>query len=273
MPELSRYPEYEKPRREIRDLRQSLAALLLEHHELEFHIRKKVEAEYVSAIGSLEHKALEFQYKTLRLKRKEELIRGRIDSQDVFALSQIEAQLIGEFNGQNEKLSESMSRMNAALERRFAGPVLSEGEEAELNLLYSGLIKKLHPDLNPVQNEKIEKLLSAAITAYKNAALDQLRDLSVQAEGYRELVDEPVGSMAKLEATKEKLLARVESLQKTVGDIKNSYPCNKKALLDDGEKLRERAGELIGQIREYRKNCDDLDRRVAELLGKSVWTK
>jgi hypothetical protein len=261
-------PDYEKHQREIRALKEELAALLLEQHELEFHARKNIEAEYMAKIGSLEHKALELQCKALRLRRKYELIAGAVNSLELIELSHIDMQLLREFSAHNERLSESMGRMNAALGRREA---LSGEAAAELRLLYGSLLKKLHPDLNPVQNEATATLLSAAVRAYRNAALEELRDIDAAAEGRKELMDAPVGSMDRLLKTEKSLRERIGVLRKSIGELKNSYPYNRKDLLDNDAQRGERSAALLGQIGEFRKTCDDLEKRIAELLGRSAW--
>jgi hypothetical protein len=261
-------PDYENHQREIRALKQELAALLLEQHEAEFHARKNIEAEYMEKIGSLEYKALEMRCKALRLGRKYELIAEAVDSLELVELSHIDLRLLREFSAHNEKLSELMGRMNAALSRRG---VLSGAETAELRQLYGTLLKKLHPDLHPVQNEAIASLFADVIRAYKNAALDELRDLYAAAEGRKELMDAPVGSMDRLLKTEERLRDQIGALQKSIKVLKNSYPCNIQNLLDDETKLRERTATLIGRITELRKTCENLEKRIAELLGRSVW--
>lgn len=261
-------PDYEKHQREIRALKQELAALLLEQHELEFHARKSIEAKYMEKIGSLEYKALELHCKTLRLRRKYELIAGAVGSLELIELSQIDMRLLREFSSHNERLSELMGRMNAALGRRDA---LSGAASAELRRLYASLLKKLHPDLNPVQNEATETLFSRAVRAYRNAALEDLRDIDALAAERKELMDAPVGSMDRLLKTEEGLRERIGVLRKSIGELNNSYPCNKRDLLEDDTKLRERTSELTGQIAEFRKICEDLEKRIAELLGRSVW--
>jgi hypothetical protein len=261
-------PNYAKHQQTIRALKQDLAALLLEQHELEFHERKSIEAEYMEKIGSLEYKAFELQCKAARLGRKYELIARAADSLELIELSRIDTQLIREFSAHTEKLSESVGRMNAALRRSDA---LNGGEAAELRRLYSTLLKKLHPDLNPVQNETTEALFSSAINAYRNAALDELRNLAAATEGRKELMDDFVGSMDRLLRTEARLRERVAILRKSVGGLKNSYPWNTKDLLDDEEKLRARAAALVAQITEFRKTCDDLEKRIAGLLGRSAW--
>jgi hypothetical protein len=262
-------PDYEKHQREIRALKQELAGLLLEQHELEFHARKNIEAEYMAKIGSLEYKALELHCKTVRLRRKYELIAGAVNSRELVELSRIDMQLLREFSAHNERLAESMGRMNAALGRGAAMP--DREEEAELRRLYAALLKKLHPDLNPVQNETTETLLSRAVRAYRNAALEELRDIDAATAGRKELMDAPVGSMDRLLKTEERLREQIGVLRNSVGALKNSWPCNTKDLLDDEAKLRERTAALVGQIGEFRKTCEDLEKRIAELLGRSAW--
>jgi hypothetical protein len=261
-------PDYEKRQREIRALKQELAALLLEQHEMEFHARKAIEAEYMAKIGSLEHKALELQCKALRLRRKYELIAGAVNSRELIEVSRIDMQLIREFSAHNERLSDSTGRMKAILGRR---DTLSGEEAAELRRLYSALLKKLHPDLHPLQNEATETLFSRTLRAYRNAALEELRSLYAETEERKELMDAPVGSMDKLLKTEERLRDQIELARKRIGELKNSYPYTKKDLLEDDAKRRELSAALIGQIAEFRKTCDDLEKRIAGLLGRSAW--
>ncbi|GHV75910.1 hypothetical protein AGMMS49942_07310 [Spirochaetia bacterium] len=272
MPETNRYPEYEKHQRTIRALKQDLAALILERHELEFHARKNIEAEYMHKIGSLEYKAFELNCKVLRLKRKYELVSAAVKSRELIEVSHIDAQLVAEFNTRNEKLSEAIGRMKEALEHRFSANMLSE-EEAEMRQLYAVLLKKLHPDLHPVQNEKTAKLFSAAIEAYRNADLSALRAICVSVEDRKELMDTPVGSMDHLLHTEDQLQDMIGTLQRDIRAIKNTYPCNQKELLEDEERLRERVNAVINRITEYRNTCEDLEKRLAKLLGKSVWIR
>jgi DnaJ-domain-containing protein 1 len=262
-------PDYERRQREIRALKQELAALLLEQHELEFHARTSIEAEYMAKIGSLEYKALELRCKAIRLRRKYELIAEAVNSLELVELSRIDAQLIRELSAHNEKLSEFMGRMNAALARRGA---MSGEDAAELRRLYAALLKKLHPDLNPLRNETTKALFSRALGAYRNAALGELREVYAAAEGLKELMDAPVGSMDRLLKTEERLQEQIGVLRESIGELKNSYPCNTQDLLDDEAKLREKTAALIGRIAEFRKTCDDLEKRIAALLGRSVWT-
>jgi hypothetical protein len=261
-------PEYEKHQKKIRALKQELAALLLEQHEIEVYERKASEAEYMEKIGSLEHKVLELECKALRLRRKYELIARAVNSGELVEVSQIDTQLIREFSAHNDRLSESMSRMKAILGRRDT----LYGEDAEeLRRLYSALLKKLHPDLHPLQNEATEALFSRSLRAYRNAALEELRNIHAETEERKELMDAPVGSMDKLLKTEERLQEQIELARKCVVELKNSHPYNKRDLLEDDARRGARVAELVGRIVEFRKTCDELEKRIAELLGRSAW--
>jgi thiamine kinase-like enzyme len=261
-------PEYATHQKKIRALKQELAALLLEQHEIEFHARKAIEAEYMEKIGSLEHKALELECKTQRLRRKHELIARAVNSGELVEVSQIDTQLIREFSAHNERLSASMGRMKRILGNR---DTLSGEAAAELRQLYSALLKRLHPDLHPLQNERTESLFSKSLRAYRNAALEELRDLYAETEERRELMDAPVGSMDKLLKTEERLEEQIGIAQKCVGELKNSHPYDKKELLENDAKRGAKVAELVGRIVEFRKTCDDLEKRIAELLARSAW--
>jgi hypothetical protein len=261
-------PEYEKHQKKIRALKQELAALLLEQNEIEAHARKAIEAEYMEKIGSLEHKALELECKTLRLRRKHELIARAVNSGELVEVSQIDTQLIREFSAHNERLSASMGRMKAILGRR---DTLAKNDAEELRQLYSTLLKKLHPDLHPLQNETTESLFSRARLAYRNAALEELRVLCAETEDRKELMDAPVGSMDRLLKTEARLEEQIELARKCVGELKISHPYNKRELLEDDARRGERVAALVGQIAEFRKACEDLEKRIAALLGRSAW--
>jgi hypothetical protein len=266
-------PDYAPHQQEIRALKQELADLFLEHHDLAFHQRGRIEAEYMMKIGSLEYKAFELQCKVQRLQRKIELISAAIKSRELIEMSQIDVRLVGEFSDRNERLSEFMGRMNAAMGRRFPGEPSNSASSAELRGLYAVLVKKLHPDLHPVQNEGTVQLFSRAVEAYKNAALGELRAIAAAVEDRKELMDAPVGSMDSLLNAKERLRDKIAALRETIGNIKSSYPYNQKALLEDEKRLRERAGALALRIGEYRRTCDALEKHLALLLAKSVWTR
>ena len=272
MPEESRCPEYEEHRRRIRALKQELAALLLEQHELEYHTRKACEAEYMLKIGTLEYKAFELNCKVQRLRRKYELISAAVRSRELIEMTPLDTRLVTEFNTQNEQLSEAISRVKAALERRFSAEIPQEDAD-ELRTHYAALLKKLHPALHPVQNENTAKLYSAAIEAYRNADLNALRSISLTVEDRKELMDASVGSMDNLLRTEEQLQTMITTLRKSIGEIKGAYPCNQAELLADDQRVRAKAGAIVRRITEYRKTCDSLERRLAELLGRSVWTR
>jgi hypothetical protein len=168
----------------------------------------------------------------------------------------------------NEKLSEFMGRMNAALARRGS---LSGDDAAELRRLYGALLKKLHPDLNPLHNETTKALFSRALGAYRNAALEELREISAAAAGIPELMDAPVGSMDRLLKTEERLRQQIGTARESVWKLNHSYPCNARELLEDDVRLRERTAALIARIAEFRTTCDALEKRIAALLGRSAW--
>ena len=128
--------------------------LIYQRDELALVECKNIEMEYMLALGDLEYKAYELNCLVLRLKRKAEMIRARINRQEKIILSDIESALDEEFADYQARLEEQINRMNAAIERDKC-PSLSEEAAGELKKLYHAVVKVLHPNFPPPFNSPV----------------------------------------------------------------------------------------------------------------------
>ena len=176
------FPDFEKLKNEVEKMRTELSMLLLERDELQFVICRNIETSYMLMLGGIEYKAYEAQCKSLRLKRKIDLIRAKKNRQERVIITDIEETLNQEFEDYQKRLNEQIEKMNEALERRKC-PVLSEEESGELKKLYRKIVKGLHPDLNPDVSKEQIQLFNNAVAAYKNGDLNSLKIIN-------ELVDD-----------------------------------------------------------------------------------
>ena len=254
------FPDFEKSKAEVEELRAELSMLILEHDEL-IHVEcRNIETQYMLEIGSLEYKMYELECDVMRLKRKAELLRANADRPEKTALPDIEKRLDTEFAEYEEKLSERLAQINEALEHS-RGRLPTEEEAGELKELYRKIVLALHPDLNPGLGEEKVKLFRHAAEAYKNGNLRHLRVIG-------NMVAEPALSREKpdafrhLKEEKERLAELVGGMKERIARIKSEFPYSMKAFLQNPERVEARKAERNAMIEQLK----DLRARYAEKI-------
>jgi hypothetical protein len=257
-------PEYSELKTEIEKLRTELSMLVLERDNLLLVECKNIEMAYMLALGNLEYKAYELNCACLRLKRKIELIQAKKNRQEKINLEAIEETLDQEFAEYQAQLDAQIDKMNAALERSNGRP-LSEEEMKELKKLYRSIVKALHPDLHPDISEAQLQLFNNAVTAYENGDLDGLRIISSMV-AEPALPDNQEDSISALVKEKDRLGELVKALRDKIDEIKNDYPYNMKALVQDKNKIAEVKSELEENIAQLTEILEIYKSKIAEML-------
>ncbi len=258
------FPEFEILKNQAEKLRTELSMLLSERDELQFVICKNLEMEYLLKFGSLEYRAYQAQCNALRLKRKIELIQAKKNRRELVNLSLIEQQLDDEFALYQKELESKLNQMNAAIERSQS-KVLSEEETKELKKLYRGIVKVLHPDMNPNVTEAGLNLLERAVTAYKNGDLQTLRIIH-ETVGGMPLPKQRKNAMVQLTEEKERLQGLLQSVKQSIEKIKSEYPYNQKELLRDAAKTEAKKQELSKLIQQYESMVAAYQQKIEEML-------
>jgi hypothetical protein len=111
------HEEFQKLLSEISKLQDTLAALYFEKDELQFQTCKNIEMEYMLKIGVLEYNLYEIETQVLRIKRKLELIRQKINRQETFIIETIEKQLDAEYEEYTKKLKSQYEIFQNAITR------------------------------------------------------------------------------------------------------------------------------------------------------------
>jgi hypothetical protein len=258
------HPDIEKLKSEVEKLRTELSMLVFERDKLLHHECKNIETVYMLSVGAFEYKIYEIECAILRQKRKIELIQTKINRQEKIIVSQIENTLDFEFAEYQAKINEQIDKMNAALERS-QGKFLTDTEHKELIKLYRSIVKALHPDLHPHQDDSRRQLFHNALEAYEHGDLNGLQIIHTMVVDtvFPEMRDE--GS-AHLTKEKKRLTLLLEGIKSRIEQIKSEYPYTMKSFVQEPEKLAARKTGLEKEIERLNDLLSTYHEKIAEML-------
>jgi len=265
MNEIARNPEFDKLVSLIQELETELADLVHDRDILIYHTCPKLQTEYMLKIGKVEYAIFELHCKILRTKRKIEIIQAFLNREQKYNIVEIEEQLDKEHHEYTEKLLEKQQEIEKArLKNSSFGEPLTAEELAELKKLYTQIVKKLHPDINPDTTEEQHGQFNDAVNAYKRADLSELRIIFLLLE--KTSFTKTTSSMEKLITRKEILLKEKEYLKKEIQKIKEIFPYNVQDLLQNEDKLQSKVDELSNILTEFHKQYNELEQRLEAMI-------
>ncbi len=222
-----------------RDLSAELAALILRKDELRFHEAKNIRAEYMMKVGAKElavwRKSIEYR----RQKRRLSKFRAYINRGEQPDVEKVEAELEEEFNEYEEKIRERAEEVRKAL-FWLECEELTEEQTKELRDMYTKVVKRLHPDLNPDADQKDIETYYMAVSAYKDADLDKMRAI------FWVVIDDQEAVIPEVD-----LKAKIIELRAEIEMIERSFPFDKREFLKDAEAVAERNRELDEMMDDY----------------------
>lgn len=237
-----------------------LETLMARDHLL-FQEKEILVSEYMEKIGMLEYKLYEFQIAFQRLQRKLELVRQKINCQEKVNMQNIEYKLDAEYAEYEEKIAERFAEISAML--NFDG-LMSDEEAKELKGLYKKLVKRLHPDLNPNQNDEEYSLFLKAVYAYKNSDTRTLKRIDMLTEKIAE------SSIDRYDAKKLRytcLKKACEEMEVEMEDIRKKFPFDKIPFLKDKLAVKQKQSEIQASMEEYKEKYAELEEKLKELVA------
>ena len=286
--------EFDRLMEEIRNLKALIIALTTERDELKFHECMNLAAEYNSRIGDLELQVLNAKLRVLELKRTIEILQAQINRQEKKSAKKAREQARQEYREFEEELNrkaEEACNANKYKEDETQKEEDWQKEQEEKNededptdnrikyksrsdemkALYRKIVKALHPDMNPDQTPAEKELFLEAVESYNIGDIDKLREIVALIEEGK-IGDNPLDvspeNIDRLREIVDGLRLRVDELQEEINQIKSSFPYTMKEFLNDEEAVNAKQKELTGLLYEYDKQVEELEKRLAEMLGK-----
>ena len=268
MSEITQSHEYNELISSIQALETELAELVLKRDELLYHVCPRLQTEYMLKVGKLEYAVYEMQIKILRTKREIEIIQSFLNREQPYVLADVEKQLNLEYEEYTKNLLDKQKEIDEArFKNANRGKLLSDEEGVELKKLYTQIVKKIHPDINPNTTEQEHSQFSDAVEAYKNGSLSELRIIYLLLGKTIPTAMNTQNTMEKLTAKREMLIEEKCYLCDKINKIKNTFPYNTKDLLLDEKKMQSKIDDLSNLLTEYNDQYKGIKNYLSEMLN------
>ena len=257
-------PDFQALREEIDLLREDLAHLLAQEHDLLHIIKPNLLALYQQKLGPWELRCLHAQVVATRARRKLEMARAALNRGQRPDWTEIEGQLELEFLTWQQRLREAAQRVEAAGQRLKS--LLPPADDRELKKLYYALVKTLHPDVNPHLDEKQRRLWLRVQDAYAFADLDELRALALLAGRTSDQAMGGGGSIERLRHQRDVLDKHVAELERRIDTIEAQPPFPLRESLGDDAWVEARRAEIEARTTGFGMQQGASDAALQELM-------
>ena len=251
--------------KEAERLRADLSSKIIERDNLVLIECKNLSVIYYTTIGIYEYKVFEKYCAIQRIKRKIELIQMYLNRGEAVYIPAVEAQLDKEYAEYAQRLDDFLNDINTADDLSKCG-FLSPEETAELKKQYRGIVKRLHPDLNPNITEQQLELFRKAVEAYENGDLEALKTIDFLIDSV-DTIDLSESSVDRLKEQIRRCKEQIERLDSEMREVKSSFPYNKKEILEDEARIHDEIEELKKTLDNYREIYAAYEQRLKTVLG------
>ncbi len=223
------------------------------------------ERAYVREFGDLILQVFQMKLECIRKKKTIEYCQvfiNRGQSVDQNALQEYLQKELEEYQAQLD----NMIRDNEAAKQNER---ITEADMLKIKRIYHRLVKKIHPDINPVtsENEELMGLWQRLISAYNCNDLKEMEETEVLVNAVLEKLD--LGTM---DITIPDIDEKIVEIQAEIDRIASTDPYQYKFLLTDPEAVKQKKQELRDELKEYEDYGKQLDEILDGMLEKGVIT-
>lgn len=253
-------PEQERLKRQIAELKRTIADQIALKDEMTNQTGPKLEALYLSRIGCLQYELFVLQTEISKLKLQISLMQSYMNQNSPIDFEKVEQEVSEAVQAYQKIIEEKAEQIRAAKELLEA-PLMSREETAELKKLYHLIVKHLHPDLNPGVSDQEKELFFRAQIAYKMCDLNEMR-LVFMAINRQEKMPDSENELAVILKNLQKM---TEKLQRDIDVMSKNFPFDQQELLADEiliahrqEKLRKEIEQKKVELTEYQQYANAL---------------
>lgn len=265
MGQIIEFQGYRDSKDKILELRKSLEELIFERDHLKFVVCKNLKTNYLLEFGVLENSLYRAYCVYLRLRRKKELIQAKLNRQEEVGMEEIEKQLDDEFGEYEEMLNQKIYDLAIAFKQAEAD-FLTDEDSKLIKKLYMGIVKRIHPDINPSISEDQQDLFYKATEAYENGDLTTIQ-IIFEIVSADNMDDIDSLSPKTLKDEVKRLEDLIETIKADIESIQTSPPYIWKIYLEDYDKTKEKRKELNEKIDSYKEAIMTEEARINDLLG------
>ncbi|MBX3172251.1 MAG: hypothetical protein KF760_32905 [Candidatus Eremiobacteraeota bacterium] len=220
----------------IRQVRRELSELLFEQQQLLLVQGPNLEARFQSLLGKYQSELEQIRLDLRRARRSLELRRASLVRGEAVDLAALERQLDQELWQYRRRLQDQKDRQEASEQR--LRKLRSAETSAAMRSLYRQLVKRLHPDLHPVQTPQQQQLWFDVQKSYQWGDWERLETLlAVTEDEFEESPEE----LARLQA-------RLKQLSLDLQQLRQSFPFSLAQQLEDSAWVEQQVAQLKLEI-------------------------
>ena len=146
---------------------------------------------------------------------------------------------------------------------------VTEADMLKIKRIYHRLVKKIHPDINPITeaNEELMGLWQRLIAAYNCNDLKEMEETEVLVNALLDKLD--LGTM---DIVIPDINEKIREIEAEIEKITSTDPYQYKDLLEDPKAVEQKKQELRDELKEYEDYGRQLDEMLDGMLEKGVIT-
>lgn len=231
-------------RERFRKLKKIFSELFMQKQNMLLHEQPLLTALYLQKIGSIQYKSYCLEVELAQLKQRLSLLQIFVNRNEKPDLNAVDKEIEIRFSEYQQKIEFDAKQLAAA--RDFLkGSFLSPEESKRIKEVYYIIVKRLHPDINPDSDERMNELFVKAQTAYELSDLPTLQQILVLLDNKESDLEV---LLPDLQINVNRLAENISTLEHQIEQLYQSFPFIYEEKLRDEEWVKNECEEMSIKI-------------------------